>query len=71
MKYNGIIKKSRTLDLAAITAMAGASLSLLPQLRDLLDPKDYGIALVALSLLQAYLRSVTTCPIGQKYDQEE
>lgn len=69
-KYQGILKKSRTLDLAALTAMIGTAISLLPQVQALLEPEHYGITLVVLSLVQAWLRVKTTGPIGEKVSQE-
>ena len=65
-KYTGIIKQSRTLDVAALTAMIGTALTLLPELQALLDAKTYGIVLMVLSLIQAYLRTKTTGPINSK-----
>ena len=44
-KYNGIIKQSRTLDMAALTGMVGTAVALLPQLQNLMDAKTYGIAM--------------------------
>jgi hypothetical protein len=68
-KYTGIIKQSRTLDLAAITGVVGAALATLPQLQALISPEQYGMALLILSLWQAYLRAKTTGPIGSKPTQ--
>lgn len=68
IKYNGIIKKSRTLDKAALVSMVGTALALLPQLQSLITPKEFGIALVVLSLWDAYLRAKTSTPLGQKDD---
>jgi|SaaInlStandDraft_6_1057023.scaffolds.fasta_scaffold820680_1 hypothetical protein len=69
-KYNGIIKQSRTLDMAALTGMVGTAVALLPQLQNLMDAKTYGIALVILSVGQAYLRTKTTSPINSKREPE-
>jgi len=65
-KYQGIIKKSRTLDLAAITAIVGTLVATLPQLQAMLSEKHYGIALIVLSASNAYLRSQTTGKVGAK-----
>ena len=66
IKYNGIIKKSRTIDLAAVTGMVGAALAALPELRAVIPPEYYGGAFIVLSVYQAYLRVKTTGPMGQK-----
>lgn len=65
-QYKGIIKQSRTLDLAALTGMVGAAVTVLPQLQDLFSPKEYGLAFLLLSIVQAYLRAKTTGPINSK-----
>jgi hypothetical protein len=65
-KYDGLIKQSRTLDLAALTAIVGTLVVTLPQLQAIITPEVYGIAFVVLSVVQAWLRSKTTTPIGQK-----
>jgi len=64
--YKGIIKQSRTLDLAAITAVIGTALATMPQLQGLMTEETYGIALLILSVGQAYLRTKTTTAINQK-----
>ena len=66
MKYKGIIKQSRSIDLAAITGMVGTALAALPELRAIIPPESYGAAFVVLSVYQAYLRTKTTGPVGEK-----
>lgn len=69
MLYQGLIKKSRTLDLAAVSQMVdAAALGFLAY-----QPADLGITIpvyagirIAVNVLQAYLRFKTTGPVGQK-----
>ena len=67
--YNGIIKGSRTLDLAALSVVIdAASLGFLAY-----SPEQLGIAIpaymvirITLTAIQAYLRFKTTGPVGEK-----
>ncbi|MHB0978395.1 MAG: hypothetical protein ACYC1K_03300 [Minisyncoccota bacterium] len=69
MKYKGMIKGSRTLDLAALSVVIDAmSLGFLAY-----SPEQLGITIavymairIALTSLQAYLRFKTTGPVGEK-----
>jgi len=69
MKYQGVIKKSRTLDLAMVSQMVDAAalgfLAYDPQQLGLTIPV-YAGARVAINILQAYLRYKTTGPVGNK-----
>lgn len=69
MKYKGIIKKSRTLDLAAASVVIDAAslgfLAYSPQQLNITIPIYMGIR-IALTALQAYLRFKTSKPIGKK-----
>lgn len=67
--YKGIIKNSRTLDLAALSQIVDAVAPIIL----LLSPEDLGITVVgyaairmAINGLQAYLRYKTTGAIGDK-----
>ena len=69
MEYNGLIKGSRTLDVAALSVIIDAiSLGFLAY-----SPEQLGIAIpiymgirIALTAFQAYLRFKTTGPVGEK-----
>jgi len=64
MTYQGFIKKSRTYDLAALIAILTAIQAFVPQLR---IPDAYiPIAGMIVSGLIAYLRHITTGPVGEK-----
>ena len=65
MKYNGIIKKSRTYDYAALLAVFGAVLQTMPAMRDMLAD-HYGMAFMVVSVIVAVLRHKTTGPVGDK-----
>jgi len=65
MKYNGLIKKSRTYDYAALLAIFGAVLQSLPGLQDLLAD-NYGSVFMIVSVITAYLRHKTTGAVGAK-----
>jgi len=64
MTYQGFIKKSRTYDLAALIVILSATQVFIPELK---IPEAY-IPLVgmAVSGLIAYLRHITTGPVGEK-----
>lgn len=69
MKYNGIIKKSRTYDLTAISQMIDAAAPILI----MLSPEDLGVTVLGYAIirmlinaLQAFLRHKTTGPVGDK-----
>lgn len=64
MKYEGLIKKSRTLDLAALVTIFGAVQVALPQLQ--LDPATYGWVNLGVGVTIALLRYITTGPVGDK-----
>lgn len=68
MKYEGVIKKSRTFDsiaLAGVIDVVAASLILYsPEQLGLTVPAYFGIR-VALGVLQFWLRKDTTGPVGQ------
>jgi len=69
MSYNGIIKKSRSLDLAALSQFvdAGALAILAYSPEDLgITVPTYAVVRVAINVLQAYLRFKTTGPVGDK-----
>ena len=69
MEYKGVIKGSRTLDVAALSVVIDAvSLGFLAY-----SPEQLGIAIpaymalrIALTSFQAYLRFKTTGPVGEK-----
>lgn len=69
MEYNGVIKGSRTLDVAALSVIIDAmSLGFLAY-----SPEQLGIGIpiymavrIALTALQAYLRFKTTTAVGEK-----
>lgn len=69
MEYKGIIKGSRTLDVAALSVIIDAvSLGFLAY-----SPEQLGIAVpiymtvrILLTAFQAYLRFKTTGPVGEK-----
>jgi len=69
MTYQGIIKKSRTLDLAMVSQMVDAAalgfLAYDPEQLGLTIPLYAGIR-VAINILQAYLRFKTNGPVGEK-----
>jgi len=69
MKYEGVIKKSRTLDLAALQTMIDAGflafMAYTPEQLGVTVPTFFGVR-VAFSVLQAYLRFRTTGPVGGK-----
>lgn len=69
MNYEGVIKKSRTLDLAALSSILDAVAPVVL----ILNPQDIGVTALgyagirmAINGLQAYLRFKTTTPIGDK-----
>lgn len=69
MKYQGVIKKSRTLDLAALQVVIDAGflafMAYSPEQLGLSVPVYFGIR-VLLSAILAYLRFRTTGPVGEK-----
>jgi len=70
MKYRGIVKRSRTLDAAVLVAVLGAVELNFPLLQDMLG-EWYGVSYIFIAGLMAYLRFVTTGPVGQKDDLED
>jgi len=65
MAYNGIIKKSRTYDYAALLAVGAVILQSLPMLQDKLAG-NYGYVFMGVSAIVAYLRHKTTGSVGVK-----
>ena len=65
MKYNGIIKKSRTYDYAALLAVFGAVLQSMPMLQGMLA-EHYGVVFMLVSAVTAFLRHKTTGAAGDK-----
>ena len=67
MKYNGLIKKSRTFDaLALLTILDTVFLAFLTSGTALVSPETYAIISIAGKGLLAVLRALTTGPVGQK-----
>ena len=64
MKYEGIIKKSRTLDFAMLLGIMGAVQITLPALQ--LDPVYSGYVNMAVAVMIAVLRYKTKNPVGGK-----
>jgi len=64
MKYNGIIKGSKTIDATAITAGLGALIQYMPMVKEQLADY-YGFIFIALSVVFAVLRKITTKPLGE------
>lgn len=64
MKYQGLIKKSRTLDAAMLLGVFGAVQATLPALG--LDQQTAGIINMVLAVTIAVLRFKTTGPVGHK-----
>ena len=69
MKYKGVIKKSRTLDLTVISQF----IDVLAPVYIMLSPEDLGVGVityaiirVAINFAQARLRYLTTGPVGEK-----
>ena len=65
VKYQGLIKKSRTYDLAAFMGVLSAAQTSLPMVQDQLGDA-YGWIMLAASVLMAHLRKTTTGPVGVK-----
>ena len=69
MEYKGVIKGSRTLDVAALSVVIdAASLGFLAY-----SPEQLGVGIpiymtirIAITAFQAYLRFKTTTPVGEK-----
>jgi hypothetical protein len=64
MTYKGFIKKSRTYDLAAIIAILAAVQPFVPQFE--LSQNTITIIGMVIAGLIAYLRKITTGPVGEK-----
>jgi hypothetical protein len=58
--------KSKTLMFAALLAAFGAAQSTLPAVRDFVSPDLYGYITLAVAVLVAVLRVVTTKPLSEK-----
>ena len=65
MKYQGIIKKSRTLDTASLVIVFGVIEQNLPLVRDQLGDY-YGFIFIAVGIAIGLLRKATTGPLGEK-----
>jgi len=65
MTYNGIIKKSRTYDLAAFMGLLSAAQANLPMVQEQLGDA-YGWIMLGCSMALAFLRKKTTGPVGVK-----
>jgi len=63
--YKGVIKKSRTLDAAALIAVLGVIEANFGLLREMLG-EHYGISYIAIAAIMAWLRVKTTGPVGDK-----
>ena len=58
--------KSKTLWASAITGMVGATVASMPLIQDSLSKENYCFILMALSILFAGLRVLTTKPLGDR-----
>jgi hypothetical protein len=67
MKYKGFLKKSRTYDFAAILMVFGIVEQNLPMVKEQLGDW-YGFIFIAVAIIVALLRRVTTGPVGKKDD---
>ncbi len=65
MKYNGVIKKSKTMDYAALLAIFGAILQGLPMIQEQLEG-NYGFIFMFVSVIVAVLRMKTTQGLEDK-----
>ena len=65
MKYNGIIKKSKTMDYAALLAIFGAVLQALPMIQEQLNG-NYGFVFMFVSAIVAVLRIKTNQGLDEK-----
>lgn len=60
------MRKSKTMWFAFALTLLGALMELFPYLRDLIDPQYYSISFVAIGMVVAALRFVTTQPLDNK-----
>lgn len=65
MKYQGMIKKSRTYDYATFVILLGVVEQNLPMVREQLG-EYYGWVFIGVGLGIAWLRRKTTGPVGEK-----
>jgi len=65
MKYNGIIKKSRTFDTASLVVAFGVIEQNLPMVREQLGDY-YGIVFIGVGIIFALLRQSTKGAVGEK-----
>lgn len=65
MKYQGLIKKSRTYDFMAIIAVLGVVEQNLPLVRDQLGDY-YGWVFIGIAVIGVLLRNATSGPVGEK-----
>ncbi len=65
MKYKGVIKKSKTMDYAALLGIGGVILQTLPMLQDQLEG-NYGYVFMAVSVGVAWLRAKTNSSLDEK-----
>ena len=63
--FKGFLK-SKTMWSAALTSASGAALMYMPLLQESLEPKDYGLIMIALGVSQGILRVLTTKPLEDK-----
>jgi hypothetical protein len=65
MKYKGVIKKSKTMDYAALVGIGGVVLQTLPMIQDQLQG-NYGYVFMAVSVGVAWLRTKTDSALDEK-----
>ncbi|GMR15856.1 MAG: hypothetical protein BMS9Abin31_0150 [Gammaproteobacteria bacterium] len=58
--------KSRTIDMAVLTAAAGAAVQYLPMAKNAISPDHYGFIMIGLGVLFAVLRAVTKTSLADK-----
>lgn len=63
MKYKGVVKGSRTYDMAAIIAAFGVVEQNLPMVKEQLGD-HYGFIFIGVAIIVAVLRKITTGPVG-------
>ena len=57
--------RSRTMWIAVVTGMIGAAVAAMPMIEDHISKEIYGFSLMALSIVFAGLRIVTTQPLEE------
>ena len=58
--------KSKTMWFSLLLVILGALMDNISYLQNIIDPKYYGILLVAIGIVVAILRFITTQPINEK-----